>query len=121
VAQTAEIVATSLSGLWHMIAGRISTCNLGGPVRIAETSAAAAEQGIESFVWFVAMLSAAIGLMNLFPVPVLDGGHLVLIGWEAATGRPPPEKVLRALLVAGLALLLALMLFATANDIGILC
>ncbi len=121
VAQTADVITTSLSGLWHMIAGRISTCNLGGPVRIAETSAAAAEQGLASFVWFVAMLSAAIGLMNLFPVPVLDGGHLVLIGWEAATGRAPPEKVLRGLLVTGLALLLSLMVFATANDVGILC
>jgi len=121
VTQTADVIATSLSGLWHMGAGRISTCNLGGPVRIAETSAAAADQGLASFVWFVAMLSAAIGLMNLFPVPVLDGGHLVLIGWEAVTGRAPPEKVLRGLLVIGLALLLSLMVFATANDIGILC
>jgi regulator of sigma E protease len=115
--QTWVIARTSLSGLWHMITGAISSCNLTGPIGIAETSGAAAAQGIASFVWFVAMLSTAVGLLNLFPVPVLDGGHLVFHAWEAVTGRPPSDRALRILMTAGLALLLTLMVFALTRDL----
>ncbi|MFN6976986.1 MAG: RIP metalloprotease RseP [Gemmobacter sp.] len=115
--QTWVIARTSLSGLWHMITGAISSCNLRGPIGIAETSGAAASQGIESFVWFVAMLSTAVGLLNLFPIPVLDGGHLVFHAWEAITGRPPGDRALRVLMTTGLALLLTLMVFALTNDL----
>jgi regulator of sigma E protease len=115
--QTWIIARTSLSALWHMVTGAISSCNLRGPIGIAETSGAAAAQGIESFVWFVAMLSTAIGLLNLFPIPILDGGHLVFHAWEAATGRPPGDRAVRALMTGGLALLLTLMVFALTNDL----
>ncbi|MFN3641916.1 MAG: RIP metalloprotease RseP [Gemmobacter sp.] len=115
--QTWVIARTSLSGLWHMITGAISSCNLRGPIGIAETSGAAASQGIESFVWFVAMLSTAVGLLNLFPIPVLDGGHLVFHAWEAVTGRPPGDRALKVLMTTGLALLLTLMVFALTNDL----
>lgn len=115
-AQTWEILRTSLSGLYHMIAGRISSCNLSGPIGIAETSGQAAAQGGFAFVAFIAMLSAAIGLMNLFPIPVLDGGHLVFHAWEAITGRPPADRVVNALMTVGFALLIALMGFAVLND-----
>lgn len=115
--QTWAIVQTSLSGLWHMVTGAISSCNLTGPIGIAETSGAAAAQGVASFIWFIAMLSTAVGLLNLFPVPVLDGGHLVFHAWEAATGRPPSDRALRILMTAGLALLLTLMVFALTNDL----
>ena len=115
--QTWVIARTSLSALWHMVTGAISSCNLRGPIGIAETSGAAAAQGIESFVWFVAMLSTAIGLLNLFPIPILDGGHLVFHAWEAATGRPPGHRAVRALMTGGLALLLTLMVFALTNDL----
>jgi regulator of sigma E protease len=111
------VIRTSLSGLWHMVTGAISACNLRGPIGIAETSGAAAAQGLESFVWFIAVLSTAVGLLNLFPVPVLDGGHLVFHAWEAATGRPPGDRALRVLMGTGLALLLALMIFALGNDL----
>ena len=121
LARTAEILDTSLSGLWLILTGQISACNLSGPVGLSNMSATAAEQGAMSFLSWLAFLSAAIGFMNLLPIPVLDGGHLVLIGWEAATRRALPEMVLRGLLVTGLALLLSLMVFATANDVGILC
>jgi regulator of sigma E protease len=117
VAETWRIASTSLSGLWHMITGAISTCNLQGPVGIAESSGAAASQGATSFILFVATLSTAVGLLNLFPVPVLDGGHLVFHAWEAVTGRPPSDRALRALMGAGLAVLLSLMLFALGNDL----
>ncbi|PZX57294.1 regulator of sigma E protease [Cereibacter changlensis] len=115
--QTRTIVTTSLSGLWHMITGAISSCNLQGPLGIAEVSGAAASQGAASFVWFIAMLSTAVGLMNLFPVPVLDGGHLVFHAFEAVTGKPPSDRVLRILMTGGLALLLGLMVFSLTNDL----
>lgn len=115
--QTWDIVATSLSGLGHMITGAISSCNLRGPIGIAESSGAAASAGLASFVWFIAVLSTAVGLMNLFPVPVLDGGHLVFFAWEAVTGRPPSDGALRVLMSLGLGLILTLMVFALTNDL----
>ncbi|RBO54606.1 RIP metalloprotease RseP [Rhodovulum sp. BSW8] len=115
--QLGFIVKSSLSGLYHMIAGKISSCNLSGPLGIAESSGAAASQGLESFVWFIAMLSTAVGLLNLFPIPVLDGGHLVFYAYEAVVGRPPSDKALRMLMATGFALLIGLMVFALTNDI----
>ncbi|MXQ07213.1 RIP metalloprotease RseP [Alphaproteobacteria bacterium GH1-50] len=115
--QIVFIIRSSISGLYHMIAGQISTCNLSGPVGIAETSGQAASQGWISFIWFIAVLSTAVGLLNLFPIPVLDGGHLVFYAWEAVTGRPPSDAALRYLMAGGLTLMLALMAFAVANDL----
>lgn len=108
---------TSISALYHVATGQISSCNLRGPIGIAETSGAAAAQGLSSFIWFIAALSAAVGLLNLFPVPVLDGGHLVFHLWEAVTGHPPSEKALRVLMGGGLLILIALMTFALTNDV----
>ena len=115
--QTVFIVESSLSGLYHMITGAISSCNLRGPIGIAETSGAAASQGAQSFIWFIAVLSTAVGLLNLFPIPVLDGGHLVFHAWEAVTGKPPSDGALRVLMGVGLTLLLSLMAFALTNDL----
>ncbi|EPX86092.1 putative membrane-associated Zn-dependent protease 1 [Rubellimicrobium thermophilum DSM 16684] len=70
-----------------------------------------------AFLGFVAVLSTAVGLMNLFPIPILDGGHLLFHAWEAVTGRPPGDRALRLLMAAGLAAILTLMLFAVANDL----
>ena len=117
VSRTWEIAQGSLSGLWHMVAGNISSCNLSGPIGIAETSGAMASQGGQSFLTFIAVLSTAVGLLNLFPVPVLDGGHLVFFGYEAVTGKPPSDKALRILMSVGLALILSLMVFALTNDL----
>jgi len=114
--QTAFIVRSSLSGLYHMAAGAISSCNLRGPVGIAQTSGAAASQGLASFIWFIAVLSTAVGLLNLFPIPVLDGGHLVFHAYEAVTGKPPSDRALRILMSVGLALIGTLMAFALTND-----
>lgn len=117
VNQTIYIVRSSLSGLYHMAVGAISSCNLRGPLGIAETSGAAASQGWLSFIWFIAVLSTAVGLLNLFPIPVLDGGHLVFHAFEAISGRPPSDKALRILMSIGLGLLLLLMGFALTNDL----
>ncbi|MGR3803935.1 RIP metalloprotease RseP [Marinibacterium profundimaris] len=117
VTQTLRIVDGSLSGLWHMITGAISTCNLSGPIGIAETSGAMASQGAQNFVWFIAVLSTAVGLLNLFPIPALDGGHLVFYGYEAVAGRPPSDGVLRVMMAAGIAVILTMMVFALGNDL----
>ena len=114
---TWSIIHGSVSGLYHIVSGEISSCNLSGPIGIAETSGQMARQGGDNFLWFIAVLSAAVGMINLFPVPVLDGGHLVFFGYEALTGRPPNEAILNALMMAGLAVILSFMMFALANDI----
>ena len=111
------VISASVSGMAHIVTGNISTCNLTGPVGLAETSGAMASQGTVSFLGFVAVLSAAVGLMNLFPIPILDGGHLVFHAYEAVTRRPPSDRALRVLMGAGMSLLLGLMLFAVANDL----
>jgi len=115
--QTWGSITLTVSGLVHMVTGAISTCNLSGPIKIAETSGAAASLGAASFLWFIAILSTAVGFANLLPVPVLDGGHLVFFAYEAVTGRPPSDRALRVLMGAGLAIILSLMLFALSNDI----
>lgn len=115
--QTYFIARSSLSGLYHMITGAISSCNLRGPLGIAETSGAAASQGAESFIWFIAVLSTAVGLLNLFPIPVLDGGHLVFHAYEAVSGKPPSERAMGILMSLGLAVLLTFMVFALSNDL----
>ncbi|MCR9067310.1 MAG: RIP metalloprotease RseP [Rhodobacteraceae bacterium] len=117
VEQTGFVITSSLSGLWHMITGAISSCNLQGPIGIAETSGAAASQGIDNFIWFIAVLSTAVGLLNLFPIPVLDGGHLMFHAYEAVAGKPPSDRALNIFMTVGLTLLLSLMLFALTNDI----
>ncbi|MEL6806845.1 MAG: RIP metalloprotease RseP [Pseudomonadota bacterium] len=117
VAQTWRIISGSVSGLGYMITGAISTCNLSGPIGIAQVSGTMASQGLESFIWFIAVLSTAVGLLNLFPIPALDGGHLVFYAYEAVTGKPPSDGALRVLMAVGLALVLSLMVFALGNDL----
>ncbi|MDZ4134443.1 MAG: site-2 protease family protein, partial [Paracoccaceae bacterium] len=115
--ETWRIVRTNLSFLWHIVQGQVSSCNLSGPITIAQVSGATATQGPESFILFIAMLSTAVGLMNLFPIPVLDGGHLVFHAWEAVRGKPPTDWALRLMMTAGLAVLVVLMVFALSNDL----
>lgn len=117
VERTWYIITSSLSGLWAMITGTISTCNMSGPVGIAQASGQMATMGAVSFVSFIAVLSTAVGMMNLFPVPALDGGHLVFYAWEAVTGRPPSDGVLRVLMAFGLAVIITLMVFALGSDL----
>ena len=117
VENTWRIITGSISGLREMIVGNISTCNLSGPVGIAQASGAMASQGAQSFIYFIAVLSTAVGLLNLFPIPALDGGHLTFYAYEAVTGKPPSDKALRVLMTIGLALVLSLMVFALGNDL----
>lgn len=116
--QTYGVIKGSLSGLWHMVTGAISAKNMSGPIGIAETSGAMASQGLQSFIAFIAVLSTAVGLLNLFPIPVLDGGHLVFYAYEAVFRRPPSDGALRVLMGTGMAMILSLMVFATWNDVS---
>lgn len=117
VTQTWGIITSTVSGVRAMIARQISSCNLTGALRIAETSAAAAKSGPLEFIWFIALLSTAVGFLNLFPIPVLDGGHLVFHAYEAIVGRPPSERFLNMFMSVGLALVLTMMLFGIWNDL----
>lgn len=105
------------TGLGKMIVGDISTCGLSGAIGMAQTVGDAARLGFEVLVSVVAGLSLGIGIINLFPIPVLDGGHLVFHAYEAVTRRKPPEKVLNVLMTVGLVLILSLMIFALSRDL----
>ncbi|GHF56024.1 RIP metalloprotease RseP [Seohaeicola zhoushanensis] len=117
VSQMVGTVTTSISGLWHIVTGAISTCNISGPIGIAKASGDTASQGAQTFIWFIASLSTAVGLLNLFPIPALDGGHLVFYAYEAVAGRPPSDLALRVMMSIGITALLSLMAFALLNDV----
>lgn len=115
--QTWDVVWGSLTGIWAMLTGQIGRCNLSGAISIAEVAGEAASAGAGNFFWLIGVLSAGIGLLNLLPIPVLDGGHLAFFAWEAVAGRPPSERVQGILTRIGMALVLTLMLFGLSNDI----
>lgn len=107
----------TLKAVGQIIAGTRTADELGGPLRIAQMSGNMAEQGIVSLVWFIAVLSVNLGLINLFPVPMLDGGHLLFYSIEALRGRPLGQRAQEYGFRIGLALVFALMLFVTWNDL----
>jgi len=117
IGQTMGVITGSVSGLYHMITGAISSCNMSGPIGIAQVSGAMASQGAQSFIWFIAVLSAAVGFLNLLPIPILDGGHLAFYAYEAVARKPPSEGALRIMMTVGLTLVLGLMVFAITNDL----
>ncbi len=111
------MTTTTFSGLSHMIQGAISSCNLSGAIGMAETAGDAARNGVESFIGMLAILSFGVGLLNLFPIPILDGGHLVFHAYEAVTGRAPSDRALRVLMTIGLSVVLTIMLFGLSRDL----
>jgi regulator of sigma E protease len=117
VEQTWFIVTSTFSYLYGVIAGREDASQLGGPIRIAEMSGQVAAYGFTALMNWAALLSVSIGLINLFPIPMLDGGHLLYYGIEAVRGKPLSAKIQDFGFRVGLALVLLLMLFATYNDI----
>ena len=100
-----------------MIMGYRGTEELGGPLRIAQMSGQIAADGIVPLIWFTAVLSINLGLINLFPIPMLDGGHLMLYSLEAARGRPLTERTQEIAFRLGLGMVLSLMVYATWNDL----
>ena len=115
-----EVYYVSISSLKYigsMIAGSGDSSQLGGPIRIAKISGQVAEFGILPFISLMAYISISLGLINLFPIPMLDGGHLMFYGIEKVLGRPLSQKVQEGFFRIGMFLLLSLMFFTTFNDI----
>jgi regulator of sigma E protease len=117
-AETWQVGRDALVGAWQMISGRRGTDELGGPLRIAQLSGEVAEHGVANLISFIALLSVNLGLINLFPIPILDGGHLLFYFAEAVLGRPIPPRAQEYGLRAGFALLVGLFIFVTWNDLA---
>ena len=118
VEQTYVMTARILSGLGEMFAGERSAKELGGIISIAQVSGQAAKAGMTSVLGVLAFISINLGLINLFPIPVLDGGHLVFYAAEAVRGKPLSQQLQEYSFRFGLVLVLLLMVFATWNDFG---
>lgn len=111
------VISTTMSYLYDVVSGRQSADQLGGPIRIAKVSGDVAKAGFLPLINLAAVLSISIGLLNLFPIPMLDGGHLLYYSIEAVRGRPLSEKAQEIGFRIGLALVLMLMIWATRNDL----
>ena len=117
VQETWFVIDRTLSYIGGVIIGREAADQLGGPIRIAQMSGQVASLGFGALIHLAAVLSVSIGLLNLFPIPLLDGGHLLFYGIEALRGRPLSERAQEYGFRIGLAIVLMLMIFATFNDI----
>jgi regulator of sigma E protease len=117
VRETWRMTATTAAFLWHMAAGRASLDNVSGPIGIAQTANFSASLGVAWFLSFLALMSLSIGILNLLPIPILDGGHLLYYLIEVVKGSPVSEQALVAGQYVGLALLAGLMGLAFYNDI----
>jgi regulator of sigma E protease len=115
--ETWNMAAGTLQALGQMVTGARTTDELGGPIRIAQMSGVVAEGGPSNLIWFMAVLSVNLGLINLFPIPILDGGHLLFYAAEAIRGRPLGQRAQEYGFRVGLALVLTVMVFATWNDL----
>ncbi|MBB1485038.1 RIP metalloprotease RseP [Oceanospirillum sediminis] len=117
VAKTSDMIVLTLDSIRKMVVGLISVDNLSGPITIAKVASDSAKGGLESFLGFLAYISISLGVLNLLPIPVLDGGHLLFYLVEAVTGRSVPERAQQFGLRIGMALLGSLMLIAFYNDL----
>ena len=111
------VSTSSLKYIGSMLIGNGDTSQLGGPIRIAKISGQVAEFGILPFISLMAYISISLGLINLFPIPMLDGGHLMFYGIEKVLGRPLSQKTQEGFFRIGMFLLLSLMFFTTLNDL----
>jgi regulator of sigma E protease len=117
VEETWFVVERTLSYIGGVVVGKESADQLGGPIRIAQVSGQVATAGFVALIHLAAVLSISIGLLNLFPIPLLDGGHLLFYAIEAIRGRPLSDRAQEYGFRIGLAIVLLLMIFATFNDI----
>jgi regulator of sigma E protease len=117
VEETVHIVERTGQFLTRFAVGREDKCQLGGPVKIAGMSAQAARLGFDWLVQLVALLSVGIGILNLLPIPPLDGGHLMFYAIEAVIRRPVSERMMEAVYRTGMLLVLAFMAFVFWNDL----
>jgi regulator of sigma E protease len=117
-AKTQQLIVFTLESLWKMILGDLSVKNLSGPITIAKVADSSASNGIQAFIGFLALLSVSLGVLNLLPIPVLDGGHILFYAIEAIRGRALSERTQIMAVQVGMALLMSLMVIAFYNDIS---
>ncbi|MDD4273368.1 MAG: RIP metalloprotease RseP [Desulfobacter postgatei] len=117
VSDTYGMVKLTLLSVVKMFTGAVSADNLGGPIMIAKMAGDQARAGFENFVWFIALISVNLGIINLLPIPVLDGGHLLFLSIEAVKGSPVSTRVREKMVQFGAAVLMTLMIFVFYNDI----
>jgi regulator of sigma E protease len=117
IEKTWSVTVFTLESIKKMIMGAISHKNLSGPITIAQVANATAQSGLESFIGFIALLSISLGVLNLLPIPVLDGGHLLYYLVELITRRPVPEKVQVWGMQMGMFVIVSIMLLAFYNDL----
>ncbi len=116
--KTGQMIVFTLDASWKMLTGELAVKNLSGPISIAKVAGDSASGGLMAFVGFLALLSVSLGVFNLLPVPILDGGHILFYSAELIRGRPLPESVQIAAVKMGMFLLLMLMSVAFYNDIS---
>jgi len=117
VQKTAEVTALTAKGLWKIVVGQLDRSNIGGPIQIAQAAGEQARQGLPSLAFFTAVISVNLALLNLLPVPMLDGGHLLFFGFEAILGRPLSLRKREVAQQVGFVLLMMLMVYAVYNDL----
>ena len=115
--ETGRLASDSLGMMWRMLTGQASAQNVSGPITIARAANASAERGLDWFLYFLALLSLSLAIINLLPIPILDGGHLLYYLIELVKGSPLSERAMAAGQYVGLALLAGLMGLAFYNDI----
>ena len=118
IERTFSLTVFTFESMWKMIQGLISTKNLSGPIAIAQVAASTAESGFTTWLSFLALLSISLGAINLLPIPVLDGGHIVFHSLEGLLGRPVPEQIQMMSYQVGLLAVFTLMVFAIYNDVA---
>lgn len=115
--RTGQLVVAMGQGFFEIVRGRVPLSSLGGPITIGYVAGVAAEQGLDQYLWLLALLSINIGLLNFLPVPILDGGLLVFFTIELLKGRPPSRRAREVASYVGLAAVVVLMAFALKNDV----
>jgi regulator of sigma E protease len=116
--RTWETASMTVRMIGKMIIGQVSLKNVTGPITIADVAGQTAKSGLVEYLQFIAFISISLGVMNLLPIPVLDGGHLLYYSLEVLTGRPLPERILDMAQRAGVGLLFMLMALAVFNDVA---